>query len=66
MLSHLGVQLILAYSWGKVCYVVEVKGRSGMFYSVSSPSFLFLFLPYPSLSSILVHIYSLSLGENTK
>ena len=34
--------------------------------SVSSLSFIFLFLPCPSLSSLLLSLFSLSLGDDTK
>ena len=34
--------------------------------SISSLSFLFLFLPCPSISSPLLSLFSLSLGDNTK
>ena len=51
ILCHRGVQLILAYSWARPAVLVVGKGRWGMFFisSVSSLSFLFLFLPCPSL-----------------
>ena len=66
-----GVQLILAYSWARPAILVAGKGREVMFFisSVSSLSFLFLFLPCPSLSSLLLSllsIFSLSLGDDTK
>ena len=47
-LRHRGVQLKLAYSWARPAILVAGKGRGGMFLflqSVSSLSFLFLFLP---------------------
>ena len=63
---HMGVQLILAYSWARPA-VVAGKGRWECFMSsVSSLSFLFLFLPCPSLSSLLLSLLPLSLGDDTK
>ena len=64
---HWDVQLILAYSWARPAILVAGKGRGEWF--VSSLSFLFLFLPCPSLSSPLVSLLSLSslsLGDDTK
>ena len=71
ILHHRGVQLILTYSWARPAVLVVGKGRGGMFFisSVSSLSFLFLFLPCPSLSSpllSLLSLFSLSLGDDTK
>ena len=60
---------LLTVGQGLLSFVVG-KGRGGMFFisSVSSLSFLFLFLPCPSLSSLLFHLslFSLSFGDNTK
>ena len=66
ILRHRGVRLILAYSWARLAILVAGKGRGEMFFisSVSSLSFMFLFLPCPSLSSLLLSL--LSLGDNTK
>ena len=65
-----GIQLILAYSWARPAIFVAGKGRGVCFYSsVSSLSFLFLFLPCPFLSSpllSLLSLFSLSLGDDTK
>ena len=60
ILHHRGIQLILAYSWARPAVLVAGKGRGGMFFisSVSSLSFLFLFLPCPSLSSPLLSLLS--------
>ena len=70
ILRHWGVQLILAYSWARPAILVAGKGRGNVFISsVSSLSFLFLFLPCPSLSSLLLSLpslFSLSLGDKTK
>ena len=70
ILRHWGAQLILAYSWVRPAILVAGKGRGGsLFSSVSSLSFLFLFLPCPSLSSpplSLLSVFSLSLGDDTK
>ena len=68
---HRGIQLILAYSWARPAILVAGKGRGGNVFisSLSSLSFLFLFLPCPSLSSpllSLLYLFSLSLGDNTK
>ena len=75
-LRHQGVQLILAYSWARPAILVAGKGRGGcggggdvFISSVSSLSFLFLFLPCHSLSSpllALLSLFSLSLGGDTK
>ena len=69
ILCHRGVQLILAYSWARPAILVAGKGREAFISSVSSLSFLFLFLPCPSLSSLLLSLpslFSLSLGDDTK
>ena len=71
ILHHWGVQLISAYSWARPAILVVGKGRGGNVFisSVSSLSFLFLFLPCPSLSSpllSLLSLFSLSLGDDTK
>ena len=70
ILHHRGVQLILVYSWARPTILVAGKGRRGIFISsVSLLSFLFHFLPCPSLSSpllSLLSLFSLSLGDNTK
>ena len=67
---HRGVQLILAYSWARPVVLAAGKGKGGMLLfllsSVLSLSFISLFLPYPSLSSTLLSLFSLSLGDNTK
>ena len=68
---HRGVQLILANSKARSSSLLADKGRGGIFFisSVSSLSFLFLFLLCPSLSSHLLSIlsiFSLSLGDDTK
>ena len=54
ILHHRGVHLKLAYSWARPAILVAGKGRGGSFSSVSSLSFLFLFLPCSSL-----HLYYL-------
>ena len=52
ILRHLGVQLILAYSWARPAILVAGKGRGGMFFissvSVLSCSLSSLFLPFIS------------------
>ena len=64
--TDIGLQL------GKACYLfcVAGKGRGNVFISsVSSLSFQVLFLPCPSLSSVLLFVlslFSLSLGDDTK
>ena len=68
---HPGVQLILAYSWARPAILVAGKGRGGNVFisSVSSLSFLVLFLPCPPLSSPLLSLLfpiSLFLGDDTK
>ena len=64
-LTDIGLQL------GKACYPCSRYGLRGNVFisSVSSLSFLFLFLPCPSLSSLLLSLLSLfsfSLGDDTK
>ena len=63
ILRHRCVQLILAYSWARPAILVAGKGKGGMFFvfisSVSSLSFMFLFLPCPPLSSPLLSSISL-------
>ena len=54
---------------GKACILVAGKGGEIFISSVSSLSFLFLFLPCPSLTSTLLHVslvphFSLSLGDD--
>ena len=69
ILRHQGVQLILAYSWARPAVLLAGKGRGGgdiFISSVSSLSFLFLFLPCPSLLSPLLSLFTLSLGDDTK
>ena len=71
ILRHGGIQLILAYSWTRPAILVVGNGRGGnvFIFSVSLLSFLFLFLPCPSLSSLLLSLLSLfflSQGDNTK
>ena len=71
-LLHRGVHLRLAYSWARPATLIVGKDRVGgdvFIYSVSLLSFLFLFLPCPSLSSPLPSLlshFSLSLGDDTK
>ena len=57
--------------WARPAILVAGKGRGGYVFisSVSLLSFLFLFLPFPSLSSPLLSLLSLfylSLGDDTK
>ena len=79
ILLHQGVQLILTYSWVWSAILVTGKGRlvggggdeggggeGGFISSVSSLSSQFLFLPCPFLSSPLLSLFSLSLGNDTK
>ena len=63
-----GVQLILAYNWARPAILVAGKGRGGMFlFLVSSLSFLFLFIPCPSLSSLLLfYLFSPLFWEMTQ
>ena len=72
ILRHRSVQLKLAYSWAMPAILAAGKSRGGMFLFLvflHFSSFIFLFHPNPSLSSLvlsLLSIYSLSLGDNTK
>ena len=73
ILCHRGVQLILAYIWARPAILVVGKGGGGgggggdvFISSVSSLSLLFFFLPCSSLSSLLLSLFSLSLGDDTK
>ena len=67
ILCHRGVQLILAYSWARPAILVAGRVEGNVFISsVSSLSFLFLFLPCSSLSSPLLSLLALSLGDNIK
>ena len=75
ILHHWGVQLILAYSWARPAILAAGMGRGGLFLisSESLLSFIFLFLPCPSLSPPLLSLLSppflwettLSLGDYT-
>ena len=56
ILRHRGVQLILAYSWTRPAILAAGKVVGGFISSVSSLSFIFLFLPCPSLSSPLLSL----------
>ena len=61
ILHHWGIQLILAYSWARPTILIVGKDRGGIsISSVSSLSFLFLFLPCPSLSSPLLSLLPFS------
>ena len=63
-LSSPGHPTDIGLQFGKACYPC-IEG--GCFISsVSSLSFLFLFLPCSSLSSPLLSLFSLSLGDDTK
>ena len=71
ILRHRGVQLILAYSWARPAILVAGKGIGVDVFisSVSSLSFLFLFLPCPSLFNLLYYLFCLfspSLWETTQ
>ena len=57
-----GVQLILVYSWARPAILAAGKGRGNVLISsVSSLSFIFLFLLCPSLSSPILAISSILL-----
>ena len=69
ILYHRDIQLIFASSLAGLLSLqqVRVEGVCFFFPSVSSLSFLFLFLPCPSLSSpLLLFLFSLSMGNDTK
>ena len=63
-----GVQLILAYSWARPAVLAAGEGRWGLFLFLLFLHFhSFSFLPCPSLSSpLLLYLFSLSLGDDTK
>ena len=64
---HQCAPLILAYSWARPAVLTVGKGRGGMLlFLVPSLSFISLFLPFPSLSSPLLSLFSRSLGQDTK
>ena len=70
-LTSLGRSTDIGVQLGKACYrLVAGKGRGGggdiIISSVSSLSFLFLFLPCFSLASLLLSLFSLSLGDDAK
>ena len=71
-LMSLGRPTDIGFSWARPAILVAGKdrGRGDVFISsVSSLSFLFLFLPCPSLSSFLLSLlslFSLTLGDDTK
>ena len=70
VLRHRDIQLRLVYNLARPAILAAGKGRRGVFISsVSSLSFIFLFLPCPSFSSpllSLLSLFSLSLGADTK
>ena len=65
IICHGGVQLILAYSWARLAILVAGKGRMFLISSVSSLSFLFLFLSFP-LFHLLYYLFSPLLWETTQ
>ena len=67
ILHHWGVQLILTCSWARPAILAAGKGRGGMFlFLLFFHCHSFSFLLYPSLSSPLLSLFSLSLGDDTK
>ena len=71
ILRHRGIQLILAYSCARLSILVAGKsrGENVAISSVSSLSFLFLFLSCPYFSSpllSLLSLFSLPQGDDTK
>ena len=62
ILRHRGVQLILVYSWARpVILVAGIRVERECFIScVSSLSFLFMFLPCPSLFHLLYYLFNLA------
>ena len=69
-LSHLGIQLNLAYRWVRPAIFVAGNGIGGMFlFLLFLPFHSCSFLPCPSFSSpllSLLSLFSLSLGDDTK
>ena len=64
-----GVQLILAYNCARPAILVAGKGWGGMFLFLLFLQFhscFCFFLAHGSLSSPLLYLFSLSLGDNTK
>ena len=61
ILRHLGVKLILAYSWARSAVLAAGKGRGGNVFISSVPSFSFIFLSPLSLSFISYTISSIYL-----
>ena len=67
ILHHWGIQLILTCSWARPAILAAGKGRGGMFlFLLFLHCHSFSFLLYPSLSSPLLSLFSLSLGDDTK
>ena len=68
ILCHWGIQLILAYIWARPAILVVGKGRGGNVFisSVSSISYLFLFLPCTSLSSLPYYFFAPFLWDTTQ
>ena len=67
ILHHWGVQLILTCSWARPAILAAGKGRGWMFlFLLFLYCHSFSFLLYPSLSSPLLSLFSLSLGDDTK
>ena len=67
ILHHWGVQLILTCSWARPAILAAGKGRGGMFlFLLFLHCHSFSFLLNPSLSSLLLSLFSLSLGDDTK
>ena len=67
ILHHQGVQLILAYIWARPAILIVGKSKGGMFlFLLFLHLHSFSFLPCLSLSSPLLSLFSLSLGDHTK
>ena len=66
ILRHWGIHLIMAYSLARPTVLAAGKGRGNFLFLLFLYFHSFSFLPYPSFSSPLISLLSLSLGDNTK
>ena len=57
ILCHLGIQLVLAYSWARPAILVAGKGRGGVFLFLLFLHFHSCSSPCSSLSSLLLSLF---------